>query len=85
MTVTDASAERYFLTLEEAVELLVYAAAVEDCGIVVPLLKRAHRIAELAEFLARTLSHGREVAIEFTGLRAGEKLRGPTLPLCGPG
>lgn len=75
LTVTDASAERYFLTLWEAVELLIGAAAVGDCAIVVPLLKRAHRIAELAEFMRRMLAPERDVAIEFTGLRAGEKLR----------
>jgi FlaA1/EpsC-like NDP-sugar epimerase len=75
LTVTDALAERYFLTLGEAVELLIGAAAIGDCAIVVPLLKKAHRIAELAEFMGRTLAPEREVAIEFTGLRAGEKLR----------
>lgn len=75
LTVTDAAAERYFLTLEEAIELLVAAAAKEDhASIVVPLLTRAHRVAELAGFMAQTLAPGCDVQIKFTGMRAGEKL-----------
>ena len=75
LTLTDAAAERYFLTVEEAVELLL-AAGVDAKGgaILVPDLKKAHRIGELARFMGKALASGREVRIEFTHLRAGEKL-----------
>ena len=33
-----------------------------------------HRIVELAEFMARRLAPGREIAVDFCGLRPGDKL-----------
>ena len=75
LTVTDAAAERYFITLAEAVGLLMAASDnSERSSILVPRLERSHRISKLANFMAATLAPGREIAIEFTGLRAGEKL-----------
>lgn len=75
LTVTDPAAERYFLTLEEAVDLLIAAAASPDRpSIVVPLLTKAHRIAELAEFMTNTLAPGSDLPVKFTGMRPGEKL-----------
>ncbi len=75
LTVTDSAAERYFLTLAEAVELLVSAASSPDrASIIIPLLTRAHRIADLASFMAKALAPERNIAIEFTGLRIGEKM-----------
>jgi FlaA1/EpsC-like NDP-sugar epimerase len=75
LTVTDAAAERYFITLAEAVELLVAAGVDENGGaILVPDLKKAHSIEDLARFMGKALAAGKEVRIEITGLRAGEKL-----------
>jgi FlaA1/EpsC-like NDP-sugar epimerase len=75
LTLTDATAERYFLTVEEAVELLVAAGVDENGGgILVPDLKKAHTIKDLARFMVKTLAAGKEVRIDITGLRAGEKL-----------
>lgn len=74
VTVTDPAARRYFLTLDEAVDLLLSAAAhPEPSPIFAPLLPATHFIADLARFMARELSPEREIAIEFTGPRAGDK------------
>lgn len=79
LTVTHPAALRYFLTMEEAVNLLLLAAAQPAAHqgasrVLAPLLPAMHRIVELAEFMARTLAPGREIALEFCGLRPGDKL-----------
>ncbi len=78
MTVTDAEARRYFLTMEEAVDLLLAAAHLSEntatAMLLGPALEADHSIAELAGFMARTLAPGREISIHFTGLRPGDKL-----------
>ena len=73
--ITDPAARRYFLTLDEAVNLLLLAAS--DPGLpalLAPHLPAMHYIAELARFMARQLAPGRDIPIHFTGLRAGDKL-----------
>jgi len=75
MTVTDPASERYFLTLSEAVELLAAAATEKRATIQVPLLTQAHRISELAKFMAKTLAPEIEIPIEITGLRVGERVK----------
>ena len=74
LTVTDAEARRYFLTVDEAVDLLLTAAALpEACCLLASALPAAHRITELARFMAGELAPGREISIAFTGLRPGDK------------
>lgn len=74
VTVTDPAARRYFLTLGEAVDLLLTAAAHSARGVLLaPVLPETHFIADLARFMASELSREREIAIEFTGPRAGDK------------
>jgi FlaA1/EpsC-like NDP-sugar epimerase len=74
LTVTDPAARRYFLTIAEAVELLLAAASEPQTpGLLVPLLPQPHFIADLARFMARALAPDRESAIEFTHLRPGDK------------
>jgi len=72
LTVTDPAAQRYFLTLAEAIDLLLMAAAHSN-ALLAPVLPAAHFVADLARFMARELSPEREVAIEFTDPRAGDK------------
>lgn len=74
LTVTDPLARRYFLTLDEAVNLLL-AAAVEpgSPGVLAPALAEPHGVTELAHFMARELAPGCDVPIRFTGLRPGDK------------
>ena len=78
LTVTDPAARRYFLTLAEAVHLLLAAGCIAASGnasaLLLPDLAADHSIAALAVFLARTLAPGQEPAVQFTGLRPGEKL-----------
>jgi FlaA1/EpsC-like NDP-sugar epimerase len=74
LTITDRAARRYFLTLDEAVKLLLRAAAHSSSALLVPALPRTHGIAELADFMAGQIAPGREIPILFTGLRAGDKI-----------
>lgn len=74
LTVTDPAARRYFLTIAEAVELLLSAANEPQSPVLLaPLLPKPHFIADLARFMARALAPDRESAIEFTHLRPGDK------------
>jgi O-antigen biosynthesis protein WbqV len=74
VTVTDPAARRYFLTLDEAVDQILTAAAnPQSPALLAPRLPATHYIADLANFMARTLSPGREISIEFTQFRPGDK------------
>ena len=78
LTVTDPAARRYFLTLAEAVHLLLAAGCIAASGnasaLLLPDLAADHSIAALAVFIAHTLAPDQEPAVQFTGLRPGEKL-----------
>ncbi len=84
LTVTDPEVTRYFMTVREAVELVLQASALSpsggapetrgkifvlDMGEPVKIVDLAHQMIRLAG-----LRPGRDVAIEFVGLRPGEKL-----------
>ncbi|MGA8742266.1 MAG: polysaccharide biosynthesis protein [Terracidiphilus sp.] len=74
LTVTDPAARRFFLTIAEAVDLLLAAAAEpRSPALLAPQLPAPHFIADLARFMAYSLPPNREVTIEFTRLRAGDK------------
>ena len=73
VTVTDPEVRRYFMLADEAVHLVLQAAAIGRGGEVLVLdMGEPVRIADMARRMAA--SSGREVDIEFTGLRPGEKL-----------
>jgi O-antigen biosynthesis protein WbqV len=74
LTVTDPSARRYFLTMDEAANLMLTAAAITSPAVLAPALSADHGIVELANFIARQLAPGRDVPIRFTGMRPGDKL-----------
>jgi FlaA1/EpsC-like NDP-sugar epimerase len=82
VTVTDPKMKRYFMTIREAVELVLAASAlgsnnrdqsgkiyVLDMGEPVLILDLAHQMIRLAGFLP-----DEDIAISYTGLRPGEKL-----------
>jgi FlaA1/EpsC-like NDP-sugar epimerase len=74
VTVTDPSARRYFVTLEEAVNLLLITAGHPEPGaLLAPVLPATHFIADLARFMVSELAPTHEIPIEFTGLRPGDK------------
>jgi O-antigen biosynthesis protein WbqV len=74
MTVTDPAARRYFLTIDEAVNLLLAASQFAAPAVLAPALFADCSVAELARFMARALAPGREIPLQFTGLRPGDKL-----------
>jgi O-antigen biosynthesis protein WbqV len=84
LTVTDPEVTRYFMTVREAVELVLQASALSpsggapetrgkifvlDMGEPVKIVDLAHQMIRLAG-----LRPERDIAIEFIGLRPGEKL-----------
>ena len=74
LTVTDPAARRYFITIAEAVDLLLSAACEPmSPSLFVPDLRASHYIIDLARFMAHTFAPNRDVPIEFTRLRAGDK------------
>jgi O-antigen biosynthesis protein WbqV len=76
VTVTDCDAERYFLTCEEAVDLLLESAVKAPLGSVsAPHLDRPHSILSLANFLIDANTIQDKPSIAFTTSRAGDKLR----------
>jgi FlaA1/EpsC-like NDP-sugar epimerase len=74
LTVTDPAARRYFLTIDEAVNtLLIAAAEAESPVLLAPELARSHFITDLAHFMARELAPGRGIEVDFIGARPGDK------------
>lgn len=73
ITVTDPEITRFFMTVQEAVQLVIQAGALaEGGGVLVLDMGEPVRIADVARRLAAQAP--REVEIVYTGLRPGEKL-----------
>jgi FlaA1/EpsC-like NDP-sugar epimerase len=78
ITITHPDAQRYFMTVSEAASLVLLSAAFGAPGGLFVLDMGAEvRIEQLAERLVRLkgLRPGRDIAVQYVGLRPGEKLR----------
>ena len=73
VTISDKYASRYFMTIQEAVHLLIRAAAFGNNGETL-VLDMGEQI--MIETLAKKLiaNSGKKISIEYTGLKQGEKL-----------
>lgn len=77
VTVTHEDVCRYFLTLDESVELLFSVAGYAEGGrLFAPELGEPVPLQRLAEYFIRQagFTPGKEISIEFTGLRPGDKM-----------
>jgi len=77
VTVTDPEVTRYFMTIPEACQLILQAAAIGSQHAIYTLdMGEPVAIKDLAEHMIRLAGKqpGRDIAIVYTGLRPGEKL-----------
>ncbi len=77
LTVTHSEARRYFVTMQEAVDLILAAAALDESGrILLPKMNEPMKIVDLAKLMIHEegAQTPRRVEIRFTGLRPGDKL-----------
>lgn len=83
VTVTDIRVRRYFMTIREAVQLVLKAGAgakggevfVLDMGKPVPIIQLAQQVIESAGYTVRDDDHpDGDIEIEIIGLRPGEKI-----------
>ena len=73
VTITDKNVTRYFMTVKEAVHLVLQAAVLGESGTTLVLdMGTPVRIMDLAHHMISR--SGRDLQIQFTGLRAGEKM-----------
>lgn len=77
VTVTDRRMTRYFMTVQEAVGLVLVASTMEGGHVYTLDMGKSVSLVSLAEEMIRRAGYRpyRDIALEFTGIRPGEKLQ----------
>jgi FlaA1/EpsC-like NDP-sugar epimerase len=76
VTVTHPDVTRYFMTVEESVQLVIQAGAIGSAGDVLVLdMGEPVRIADVCRQMIDQSPNAAEIEVVFTGLRPGEKLQ----------
>jgi FlaA1/EpsC-like NDP-sugar epimerase len=74
LTITGLASRRFFLTIEEATDLLQLAAGETDrASLLVPHFDHQHLIADLGRYMVQALAPEIDVALQFTEPRPGDK------------
>jgi len=73
VTVTEPGMTRFFMTLDESVDLVLAALVTTHGGEIFVPKMHAVRLGDLAEAMVAMDAHGRAVTVEQIGLRPGEK------------
>lgn len=73
VTVTEPEMTRFFMTLDEAVDLVLSAMVATHGGEIFVPKMHAVRLIDLAESMISLLAPGRKIPIQHIGLRPGEK------------
>jgi len=76
VTITDRRMTRYFMTVQEAVGLVLVAATMQGGSVYTLDMGKPVRLVDLAEEMIRQAGYRpyRDISIVFTGIRPGEKL-----------
>ena len=75
LTLAHAEATRFFISRTDAVRYLLRAAIMpSETGLLIPRLREAHRVQDLAAFLLQRTGCARQGRMVETGLRSGDKL-----------
>jgi len=74
LTITDANMTRYFLTLPEAIKLLFTAIESDLYNCIFVMKMPSFKIIDIAKVLIEQYANNRDVFIDFTGIRPGEKI-----------
>lgn len=74
VTVTHKDMTRFFMSINEASNLILYAGEKAKGGEIFILKMKSLRIKDLAEVMINKLSKGKDIKIKMIGLRAGEKM-----------
>lgn len=74
LTITDPKMSRFFMTIEDAVDLITHAVTIMKGQEVFVLKMKERTIADMAQEIIKRSSDGKKIEIKIVGMRDGEKM-----------